>query len=513
MPVLARMRAGGSMARLRAADPHAPEVMWTTVATGRQPLNHDVAGRWTPREDGGGLREIGAASWAAPAYWQVLEEAGRKTATLFWPATMQATAWPGVHIDPRFAPSNGPAFDSWAIPPGSVSPETMRETLRDARMHVTEVDAAMLAPFVPGLADIDQKRDHRLTQLALMLAGAATGQGAATKLLEGGDWDVFSVHFSWLDFVQRTFLEAPPPYDGVVDAAYAFTDSLLGRLIDLAGPDTTVFVVSPNGVRAGPEMTWRAGGFLAARGRWIAAGQELPPLRLVDIAPCILARFGLSVPLDGKPVMALAPGQSRRRVDVKPRPKPLPDRHVQALRALGYRDIVTEADAKALAKAQADRLIARAEVCLAAGKGAQAETALRAARALLPPDDPSGLERLGMCYVYKGDAAGSHQVGAELMRLRPGSAWTDLIMASAFALEGKAAQAWPFMIAAREKAGDDPQIRSRIGGIALILEEDVSAAAHFEAALRLDLDLEFARKGLELARALGERRDGAASAP
>ena len=132
-----------------------------------------------------------------------------------------------------------------------------------------------------------------------------------------------AVHYDWLDHIQRSFLPhgLDSRFGRVVDAAYAFADALLGRLMTLAGEDTTLWVVSPNGVRArgGPwtvarpgaaerSMSWRGTGFIAARGRWIEGGQTLPPARLEDIAPSLLARFGLVAETDGKRISALAPG-------------------------------------------------------------------------------------------------------------------------------------------------------------------------------------------------------------
>jgi tetratricopeptide (TPR) repeat protein len=507
MPHLARLRTDCAWARLLPSEPLIGRSLWTAVATGRDPAVHDVMAPFVPRPDGGGVMPIGQKAWRAPAFWQVLEAAGHPTITVGWPATAPATAWPGIHVDARFAAASGPDFSTWAVPRGAVSPAALTGLLRAARVHPADVTGAMLAPFVPEIAGIDQYRESGLVHLAMMLAGASTMHGAATELMAVQDWDVMAVHYDWLDFVQQSFLcvDAASRFGGVVDAAYAFADALLGRLMELAGEDTTIWVVSPNGVRAGAAMALRGGGFIATRGRWIEPGKTLDPMRLVDIAPSLLARFGLVSETDGKKIFALAPGMSRRTVTVPLMPRAATDRDIAALRALGYDDAPNAAQSAALIQAEADGLLAQGDALLAGGRPREAEAAILAARAMLPPDNPGGLRRLALCRLLRGDAESCRQLGEILRRIEPDSGWGDLIVAGAHALDGNAPAARPYMIVARERGGHEPEMESRLGAIALMLKEDQSAVAHFQAALALDPDMEGARKGLEMARELGRR--------
>jgi hypothetical protein len=511
MPNLARLRAEGVWGQVLASEPLLAPALWTTVATGRNPMAHDVLTPWAARPDGGGVGPVGRPSWHAPAFWQILEAAGRRTITVGWPATAPATDWPGVHVDARFAVATGPDFATWAVPRGAVSPATMLPSLRELRVHPTDMEGAMVAPFVPRIAEIDQYRESGLTKLAVMLAAVSTVHAVATELLATQDWDAAAVHYDWLDPIQRSFLShgAESRFGGVVDAAYNFADALLGRLMALAGEDTTLWVMSPNGVRlslppggAAQTLSWRGTGFIAARGRWIAGGQTLAPVRLADIAPSLLARFGLVAEMDGKRLSALAPGQSRRTVTVPAMKPPAPDRHVAALKSLGYDDTPSEAQAAALTRAEAAGLIAQGEVLLAAGRLADAERALLAARAMLPPDNPSGLQRLALCRLMRNDAAGCRAIGETLRRIAPEAGWGDLIVAAGHALAGDAAAARPLMAAAEAKGGGDPDLVNRLGGIALLLNDADTATAHFTSALALDPEMHAAREGLAMAREL-----------
>jgi hypothetical protein len=514
MPVLAGIRKAGAWGALRPGEPLTPHALWTTIATGRHPETHGVLAPVAPRDDGGGVEPIGHAAWRAPAFWQVAEAAGRRVLTVGWPAAAPATAWSGIHVDPSFATATGPDADSWALPPRCVSPIGLRDRLRDLRLHPTEVTADMLAPIVPELARVDQHRETGLVELAVGLASAASLHAAATALIATESWDVAAIHYDLLDQAQRRFagLAGDPIWGGVIAAAYQFADAMLGRLIALAGEDTTLVVLSPTGVRAGAiGAPRRAFGMLAARGRWIEPGTALPPARLIDIAPTVLARFGLTIETDGKVLRPLAPGASRRQVTVPPTPSPPPARHVAALRARGYDDRLSEAQAKTLEMAAVTRTLALGEALLDRGRLTEARTALLAARQRLPADSPVGLRRLARACLLSGDAVGCRAAGEGLLRAMPHEGWGDLAIAAAFALEGKAQKAWPHMARAREKNGDDPVMLARLGGVALILKEDITATDYFRRALAMDPRLLAAEHGLALARGLTEAAERGSS--
>jgi hypothetical protein len=199
MPHFAQIRREGAWGRLLAGEPLVASSIWTTLATGRQPETHGVLSPSMPRPDGGGVIQVGRAAWRAPSVWQAAAAGDRRTLTIGWPATWPATAWTGIHVDIRFATPTGPDFGSWAMPSGCVAPLPLRERLRMLRVHPTDVTGLMLAPLVPRLTEVDQYRDPRLTQLAVILATTTTLHAAATALIETEAWDLACVHYPLLD--------------------------------------------------------------------------------------------------------------------------------------------------------------------------------------------------------------------------------------------------------------------------------------------------------------------------
>jgi hypothetical protein len=92
---------------------------------------------------------------------------------------------------------------------------------------------------------------------------------------------------------------------------------------------------------------------------------------------------------------------------------------------------------------------------------------------------------------------------------RAGSGWSDLAIAAGFALESDAPRAWPHMAKAARNGGGDPEILVRLGGVALTLKKDLSAAGYFKRALVLEPKMAGAEEGLAMAAAIAVSRGDA----
>jgi tetratricopeptide (TPR) repeat protein len=200
----------------------------------------------------------------------------------------------------------------------SIHPRDVREILDQLRIRPEEMDASMLLPFIPGATHIDQERDKRLLACAVILAEAATTHGAITWCLEHRPWDFAAVLYNALDQFCHLFSAYHPPksdsisprefelYGGVVTAAYRFHDMMLGRLMELAGDDATIMIVSDHGFRIARarrtdvprnlqmlSLEHRTHGICLMRGPGIRRGATLEGASLLDVTPTVLALFGL----------------------------------------------------------------------------------------------------------------------------------------------------------------------------------------------------------------------------
>ena len=190
------------------------------------------------------------------------------------------------------------------------------------RVSPHEIDADILQPFIPKGSKIDQARDKRLNNLRQHLAEAYSVHSAATHLMDSDpEWDFMAVYYRAIDEISHHFMHYHPPkmegipeedfeiYQNVVNATYRAHDMMLQILLQKAGPDTTVILVSDHGfhsdhlrpkftprVPAGITIWHREQGVILAKGPGIKDGAEpIYGARLLDIAPTILHAFGQPV--------------------------------------------------------------------------------------------------------------------------------------------------------------------------------------------------------------------------
>jgi len=481
IPAIANLIARGTAGRLLASEaPHGPAA-WATLATGLGPDRHGIILReeaWA-----GGLRPVGRAAWKSDPVWLRLADAGVATAGVGWTGTAPGEAWPGVHVDERFPTAGGKLPGEWLLPPG-VAPPDWRETLRDLRMHPLDVTGAMLAPFVPALDTVDQARDHRLVDLALMVAELSTGHAAAMALLERAPWQALFVHHRWIEAVHARFAKAAPPFGGVVDAAWTLLDALVGAVAAALPENATILLVSPgNPGRAG---------IVIAAGPGIASGQVLHAAQARDVVPTLLAQLGYADPsLPGRALLS----------------------HPAPLRALepggrSVRDVTPDADDLARVASfghvppqvppawQARKLAAEAQILLAqdpAAAGRRADAALAI--------DPRLIPALGVraaAHAAAEEAEPLPELADRIDAAAPGHLWASLVRAGYHALRAEAALARPYLKHVEAHGGAEELLR--VSAAWMMLKRPAEAAHAFETVLASQPDNVSALLGLAIAR-------------
>lgn len=328
MPTVERLVAGGSMANLATLHPVLSPMLWTSIATGKRPFKHGVHGFSEPTPDGQGVQPITNLSRTSKALWNVLGQEGLRSVVVGWWPSHPAEPIHGAMVSNHFQKAVGPPDKPWPAPPHGVHPPELTDTLAGMRINPNELPADAIRHFIPKAAEIDQEKDRRLASCAKILAEASSVHSVATHLLETEEWDFAAVYYDAIDHFCHGFMKYHPPqqdhisdrdfelYGDVVNAGYRFHDLMLARLLHIAGPDTTVLLMSDHGFHpdhlrprvipaepAGPAIEHRDFGVFVLNGPGIKSDELLHGLNLLDIAPTVLSLFGLSVgeDMDGAP--------------------------------------------------------------------------------------------------------------------------------------------------------------------------------------------------------------------
>lgn len=254
LPNLARIAARGALLPCRSTTPCATFPAWTTCVTGVNPGKHGILD-FTCMKTGAYALDFVNASWRrAPALWNVLSDAGKRVCVLGVPATYPPE------------PVNGIMVSGWdspvctAVDRSFVYPQSEFETVKDWRFaDFQETDIG------PGW--------HAMA-LERLLRGIGTKERIACELLAREPWDFFMCVFGESDTVAHHFWlfhdpKSPrhrPGFENAIHDVYARLDESVGKLIEAAGPDMIVGIVSDHGFGGSGTGVVNINNWLAERG-------------------------------------------------------------------------------------------------------------------------------------------------------------------------------------------------------------------------------------------------------
>ena len=321
----------GSSAPLRAPRPPRPAAAWASVRTGLSPAAHRVIGEQRLLPLGGEpvfqlppaglLVELPAALGLLR-----LEPGGRTVPDVVTGAEILARCgyrvvdmgWPGQ-------PATSPPLTGTGL---AALPSQVAVHVKSLRHYL---DVARSVPGGPPLATVLSRAlaTDLVTGRSVLAALAADGDGPPWALM---------VRFTGLDRIGRAFLRYQRPdrfgnvtadeldhFGAVLPEYYRFLDAWLGVLVEAAGSQARVLVVSPYGLEPVAVMTrvrnalsgqWhdtgtdRDGppGILLAAGPGFREGGRLERARAVDVLPTLLYILDLPVgrDMDGQPLPRFA---------------------------------------------------------------------------------------------------------------------------------------------------------------------------------------------------------------
>ena len=258
MPALNRLVEAGVMGNIGTLQPCLSPILWTSIATGKLADKHGVLGFVEP-DGGGGVRHSSSTSRKTKAIWNILTQKGMRSNVVGWYASHPAEPINGVCISNLFDQNPGPPGQPWLLPQDSVHPARWREPVEALRAHPAELTPADVKPFIPLVDQIDHRNDRRPFELAKTLAHCASVHSIATAIMENEPWDFMAIYYDMIDTAGHIFMPYHPPrmdhvpqrdfelYGSVMERVYVFHDQMLARLLELAGDDTTVIVVSDHG--------------------------------------------------------------------------------------------------------------------------------------------------------------------------------------------------------------------------------------------------------------------------
>lgn len=332
MPNLKGLIARGFRGDITSLDPKLSPILWTSIATGKTADKHGILNFVEPDAESGTLRISSSTTRKTKALWNIANQNGLKSHLVNWYATHPAEPIRGVNVTNLFQENAPPSHEApWPMAGESVHPTDFAADIATLRVHPRQITPDAILPLVPALASIDP-RDRRIEMLVKQMARCASVHNVATGLLEAEpDFDLAMVFYDTIDVMGHYFMQYHPPrmghvseqdfahYRHVMNGVYQFHDLMLGRIIELAGPETTIILLSDHGFHsdhlrpavqanmddehAAMDATWhRPLGVVVGAGPGIKVGQTVYGATLLDIAPTVLTLLGLApgADMDGR---------------------------------------------------------------------------------------------------------------------------------------------------------------------------------------------------------------------
>ncbi len=331
MPNLQKFADGGVVGNLSTLYPVLSPMLWTSIATGKRANKHGIHGFAEPDPQTGNVRPVTSLGRKTKALWNILNQQGKRSNVVSWWPSYPAEPINGVMISNNYQLATNIMDKNWPLPNASVHPTRLRKSMAELRVHPNEITGEQILPFIPGAADIDQTKNNCLSDITKLLAECASVHSAATGIMQLEPWDFMAVYYDTIDHFSHGFMKYHPPqlpwvsdeefelYKNVINTTYQFHDLMLGTLMQLAGEDTTIIIVSDHGFHpdhlrpkelpnepAGPAEEHRPFGMFAALGPGIKKDELVFGASLLDIAPTILTLMGLPIgrDMDGKPLLS-----------------------------------------------------------------------------------------------------------------------------------------------------------------------------------------------------------------
>jgi predicted AlkP superfamily phosphohydrolase/phosphomutase len=245
LPNLSRCLEKGVHSALKSVVPAMSPPAWTSFVTGKNPGKHGIFDFTTRKPGSYAIEFVNARSRKAESIWKIMSDAGRRVCTIALPMS-----YPPEEI-------NG-SMISGVDAPGACSGVAEQSAFYPPELY-TEIRKAVGPYFIsPNLFALENDQCDAVVEAALETVQRK--METALYLYRKEPWDCFMVVIGETDVISHRlwkYHDKRSPFrdenvarfggEDPVLRIYQRVDHYLGKLCDLAGPETTVIIMSDHG--------------------------------------------------------------------------------------------------------------------------------------------------------------------------------------------------------------------------------------------------------------------------
>jgi tetratricopeptide (TPR) repeat protein len=341
LPHLSALVAKGRTWNLASIEPMMSPIIWTTVATGRTPVDHGVADFQEIDPSTKTRLPISGRSRKVPAIWNLASAKGVSVGIVGWWATWPAEKVNGFFVSDRTSPvlfdpnvlSRSPAL-TW---PDGLADGVRIVVKREGSPPFEDVAKALRisrAEFDDAVA-AGKDLMHPVTAYRKILGSTRVHARIALDLYDRERPELLMVYFQGTDEIGHVFGRFHPPKLATVSepefakfsdgaaALYVEADRILGKFAARAEKDgATLLLASDHGFKWGPDrpayysgvqfdtaFLWHhSPGVLVAAGPAVTRSTERGTANVFDLTPTLCALLGLPADpaFEGRPIPGLS---------------------------------------------------------------------------------------------------------------------------------------------------------------------------------------------------------------
>ena len=543
LPHLAALIDEGSSGILHTFEPTLSPLVWTSIATGKEPPEHGILDFLTLEGRAGNIVPTTSTKRRVKAVWNILTDYEIRSGFVGWLVTFPAERVEGYMVSDRVSILSFAQGEKTPVTPpdGKTYPPRLYDEIEPLVLRPEEIsDETVRETFaLPSLPDPETLRYLRGT-----IAQTETYRRIALRLLEQRDVDLFAVYFEGIDAISHLFIRYTRPllpgmreedarrYGHLIERIYLYMDEILGEIVARLPAEATIYVLSDHGFRTGEDRIpfedsvmkdqyasdWhRDNGIVIVRGPGVRRGHVIDEASVFDILPTILTQLELPVG-DDMPGRALDDLWERERrpraptslvthdepgwrseVQQEPRVLSEEERRVrEKLEALGY---IGAGEAVAHSNEHtnlAGYYVYRGEY----------DRAIRTARRALEsnPKNANAWKNLGEAYIRMNDYEAASDALERVASIRPDAVEVHRTLAGLYEQTGRHERAVAVLTPLLEKYPSDPRIPARLGTLHARVKEYDEACGLYERSLAIHPDQ--ARVRYELLAAYAMKGEG-----
>jgi predicted AlkP superfamily phosphohydrolase/phosphomutase len=317
----------GSSGLLQTIAPTKSSIIWTSIATGNSMAKHGIVD-WTYVQKNNVVVPYRQSERRAKAFWNILSDRGKTVGVINWFITFPPEEVKGFMVSEEFRNFHHKDFTNVKL----TYPELLLKTLEFARPKNFQK--------IIGEENIpDYKKANPTGQLTFHFPNYIFQnkmiEEASFYLFKSFPVEVFATYFQLIDVVSHfasSYLDPellakgkeeekmygkPTPetlelietaYSKVLEPIYAYSDRIIGKLLDMASPEATFILLSDHGFgfEGGGfghyDMREIPHGIILIKGPNIRKGYEIQNAHIYDVLPTLLYLVGMPVgrDMDGK---------------------------------------------------------------------------------------------------------------------------------------------------------------------------------------------------------------------